>query len=129
MKCPNIDIDTFKFLKKLNIEPTIENRKRVYYTICIFIRLTLAGIIYYLRNKKYLPYIIILLCLLTIYRLFKNLNGKFWWSRKFHVLICLLLIINSILIIKKNKYQKYISYLFYLDVLIPLIYSFTNPWC
>ena len=129
MTCPNIDIDSLNFLKRININPTIENRRRIYYTICIFIRLTLAGIIYYLKDYKYLPYIFIIISLLTIYRLSKNLNGTFWWSRKFHILICLLLIINSIYIILKNKYQNYISYLLYLDVLIPLIYSLSNPWC
>tara|TARA_B110000208_G_scaffold186658_1_gene243509 strand:- start:4094 stop:4483 length:390 start_codon:yes stop_codon:yes gene_type:complete len=129
MQCPNIDNDTYNFLKSISISPTPENRKRIFYTICIFIRLTLAGIIYYLKDNKYLPYITLVISSLTIYRLSKNLNGNFWWSRKFHVLINVLLIINSLIILKTNKYKEYISYLLYIDVLGGIMKSIGNVWC
>tara|TARA_B110000208_G_C11711877_1_gene409616 strand:- start:918 stop:1310 length:393 start_codon:yes stop_codon:yes gene_type:complete len=127
--CPNIDKDTFNALIKLGIKPTIENRVRVFYTICIFARLLLAGSMYYLKDNKWLPYIILLISSFIIFRLSKNLNGKFWWSRKFHLLICILLAINSLLIIKTNKYREYISYLLYIDVFGGLIHSIFQTRC
>ena len=129
MKCPNIDDDTINALIKLGIKPTIENRIRIFYTICIIARLLLAGSVYYLKDQKLLPYITLLISSLTVLRLSKNINGRFWWSRKFHILIAILLIINSILIIKFNKYKEYISFLLYIDVFGGLIQSIFKSRC
>jgi hypothetical protein len=114
--CPNIDNDTLNALKKMGIKPTIENRKRIFYTLCIVLRLFLAGLVYQLKNNIWLPYIILCISIYTIYRLTNNLYGKWWWSRPFHLLISCLLAIVSILVILKKVDGKYISYLLYLDV-------------
>jgi len=129
MKCPNIDDDTLNALIKLGIPPTIENRIKIFYTICIFMRLLLAGSIYYLKDQLWVPYIIIIISFFTIKRLSKNLNGRFWWSRKFHLIICMLLILNSIFIINFKKYNNYLSYLLFIDVIGGFIQSILKKRC
>lgn len=128
-KCPNIDKNSIKFLKNIGMNPTIENRKIVFLTICIFVRLIIAGLAYQYRNKKWLPYLIIILCSFVIYHLYKTLNLNYWWSKKFHILICLLLIIVSILIILKKLDSKYISYLLYIDVIGGFMHSLLIKRC
>ena len=128
-KCPNIDKNSIKFLKNIGMNPTIENRKIVFLTICIFVRLIIAGLAYQYRNKKWLPYLIIILCGFIIYNLYKTLNLNNWWSKKFHILINILLINVSILIIFKKLDSKYISYLLYIDVIGGFIHSLLIKRC
>ena len=116
-KCPNIDKDTLNALKKMNINPTTENRRVLFYTLCVILRLFIAGLAYQFKDNTWLPYIVLIISIYTIYRLSNNLYGKWWWSRPFHLFICILLVIVSLLIIFKKINGKYISYLLYIDVI------------
>lgn len=127
--CPNIDKDTLSGLKKIGIKMNIENRKILFYTLCVVLRLFIAGLVYQLKDKHWLPYIIILFSLLIIYRLHDKINGNFWWSRKFHMFICFLLIVVSVLKINGYVDGKYLSYLLYIDVGFGFLHSLTIKRC
>tara|TARA_B110000495_G_C22474337_1_gene293735 strand:+ start:125 stop:520 length:396 start_codon:yes stop_codon:yes gene_type:complete len=117
LKCPNIDNDTLEALKNMGINPSVKNRIRIYYTICIVLRLFIAGLAYQFKDTLWLPYITLIISMFTSYRLYNNLEGKQWWSRSFHFYICILLTIISTLIIFGYIRGEYISYLLYLDVI------------
>jgi 1,4-dihydroxy-2-naphthoate octaprenyltransferase len=127
--CPNIDKDTLSGLKKIGIKMNIENRKILFYTLCVVLRLFIAGLVYQLKDKHWLPYIIILFSLLIIYRLHDKIDGNFWWSRKFHMFICFLLIVVSVLKINGYVDGKYLSYLLYIDVGFGFLHSLTIKRC
>lgn len=107
---------------------TLEQRKILFYTICIFVRLLLAGIVYHFSEKKELQYLLLITSFASIITINNKINegGCVWWNRHFHLFISIVLFICSILAIKnKLKNKKYLSYLFYLDVLFGLTNSFS----
>ncbi len=128
-QCPNIDKDTMKRLQSLNIQPNVHNRVVIFYTICIILRLLLAGLSYQLRDQLWLPYLTMIISGFVIYRLHDQLYGQWWWSRPFHFMIMILLFIVSILIIYKKVDSKYISYLLYVDVIGGFIHSLLIERC
>jgi len=128
-KCPNIDKDTLNILKKISINPTINNRILIFYCICIIVRLLLAKSAYIYKDKYWLPYLTIMINLFIIYRLKNNLYGNWWWSRPFHLVISILLVITSIVIINWNIDGKYISYLLFIDVVGGFINSLLITRC
>ena len=127
--CPNIDKDTLSGLKNIGVKMNIENRKILFYTLCVVLRLFIAGLVYQLKDKHWLPYIIISFSLLIIYRLYDKIDGNFWWSRKFHMFICSLLIVVSVLKINGYVDGKYLSYLLYIDVGFGFLHSLTIKRC
>jgi hypothetical protein len=101
----------------------------LFYTLCIVLRLFIAGLAYHFRDSYWLPYLVLIISLYTGYRISKNLNGNEWWSRKFHLIITILLSIVSVLIILKKVDGKYISYLLYLDVFVGFTHSLLITRC
>ena len=79
--------------------------------LTFFCQLFIAGLSYQFKDSYWLPYLVLVIGLYTGYRISKNLNGNEWWSRKFHLIIVILLCIVSVLIILKKVNGKYISYL------------------
>jgi len=129
-KCPNFDTVTNEALENIGIDPTPENRTRVFYTICIIIRVLLAGIVLHFKDNRYLPYILLIISLFTSYRLYNNLYGKWWWKRSYHLIISLALSITCLLIIFKIiKQTEYMAYILYLDVFIGVIQSIGVKRC
>ena len=129
MKCPNSDKDTLNAVKKMGLVPTVKNRMILFYTLCIVLRVFIAGLAYHFRDSYWLPYLVIVISLYTGYRISKNLNGNEWWSRKFHLMITMLLTIVSVLIILNKVDGKYISYLLYLDVFVGFTQSLLITRC
>lgn len=128
-ECPNIDKNTLNVLKKMGVNYSPKNRAVIFYTVCIILRLFIAGLVYQFRYKKWLPYLFIIPCILVIYNISTNTYGRWWWSRPFHLLICILLFIVSIMVITGDISGKYLSYLLYLDVLVGFIHSLFITRC
>jgi len=127
--CPNIDKDTLNNIKKMGLVPNVKNRAILFYSLCIILRLFIAGLAYQFKDSYWLPYLVIIICVFTGYRISRNLNGNEWWSRKFHLIIVILLCIVSVLIILKKVNGKYISYLLYLDVFVGFTHSLFITRC
>ena len=129
-KCPNFEPSTNKALKKMGIEPTPENRTRIFYTICIVLRLLLAGLILQFKDNKYVPYIILCVCIGVSYRIYNNLYGQWWWKRIYHLAIYSILAIVCLLIIfKKITNTEWMGYIMYVDVFIGVVQSIGVKRC
>ena len=50
--CPNIDKNTLNIIKKIGLDSSIKNRAILFYSICVIVRLLIAGLEYQFRNKK-----------------------------------------------------------------------------
>ena len=102
-------------------------REHLFYMVCIFFRLFLAGIVYNFSDSKYIQYSLVFFSLLGIYSNYTKLDECVWWSRKFHLMIAFALLIVTLLTIsKKMGPNKYASYLLYSDVLFGIVSSM-NP--
>ena len=103
---------------------TLEQRKLMFYLICIFFRLFLAGIVYNFSNSKIVQYATLLLGSVAVYLNYSKLSNPSWWKSEYHLLIAILVVICSYLILtKKFNKSKYLAYLLYADVLFGLIDS------
>ena len=124
MKCPNSNkiFDGFLFDsglidKNLSATDKAFQRRRVYYTICISLRLLIAGLMLQLKDKFWLPYIVALGSLIAVINLyFFRKEDNQWWSNNFSLIMNLILFIASILIIFKTGLPT---------VVIPLIFMLT----
>lgn len=124
MKCPNSNkiFDGFLFDSGLidkNLSPTDKafQRRRVYYTICIALRVLIAGLMLQLKDKVWLPYIVALGSLIAVINLqFFRKEDNQWWSNNFSLIMNLLLLIVCVLIIFKTGVPT---------ILIPLIFLLT----
>ena len=108
--CPNSDPNFDKILYKFTSIHSSNYpifRKKVYYFICIVIRLILYSLITYYKNKAFIPPLILLFSTFTSYHLYNDIyiikNNKQWWSKSFQFIISILLMIVSILLLFKVK--------------------------
>lgn len=114
MSCPNGKDSFTEFLynsgiidKTLSDTEKAYQRRRIYYTICIFIRLAIAGLLLQLKDKIWLPYVTLVFSLFAINNLaFYKEDGKQWWSNTFQLLISILMTIVSILLINQQQYDE-----------------------
>jgi hypothetical protein len=99
-------------------------KRDLFYTICIFIRLLMAGTVYNYSKNKYIQYAVIFFSIISTYLNYTKLNECVWWSRKFHLIIAFILLVVSLQIIfKKIKNTKLMAYLLYIDVLFGIVHT------
>ena len=104
---------------------TKNQRKYLFYLICVFFRMFLAGIVYNFSKNRKIQYAVLIAGIIGIYTNYSKLNENVWWNRKFHLIISILLTITSYMIItKKINDLKYPSYILYADVLFGLFHSY-----
>ncbi len=108
MSCPNSDPAFDKIFKKMHssYSPEIDYptfRKKVYYGVCIWVRLILFTIILYYKDKKWMPYVVGLLSIVSIVNLYPNRDNKQqWWSKKFDLVVSIMILISCVMILVKN---------------------------
>ena len=110
MSCPNSNkiFDDFLFNSGLidkNLSPSEKafQRRRVYYTICIMLRLFIFGLLLQFKDKVWVPYIVAIGSLIASINLaFFRKEDNQWWSNNFSLIMNILLFIASILVIFKT---------------------------
>jgi len=135
MSCPNNDprFDAFLFKSGL-IDPespdTAYQRRRVYYTICIMLRLLLAGLVFQLKDHEYIPFIVGLAAILTIVNLYPRINStRQWWSIKYQFFISLILLLSCVLVYFKKIRSDIIAFILYASVIGGVALSFFVKSC
>jgi len=101
-------------------------RKNLYYSICIPLRLVLAYIVYKNVNSTPMKVLVMLLSAFSVYSNLLGLNSsrKVWWNRSFHLIVALSVLVSSV----AGK-MELVPILMVLDVLFGLIHSFSiKPW-
>ncbi len=58
---------------------TGEQRKYLFYLICIFFRMFLAGVVYNFSNKKMVQYAVLFAGLVAVYFNFIKMCDNVWW--------------------------------------------------
>jgi hypothetical protein len=114
------DPEVDAFLMSIGIEP--EMKLVTFLTVCILVRLVLAGLATIYSDRKFLPYVAAVAAVFAVFTLTPGINGPQWWSRKFHLVIALLILMASGYQIYTNTRDMSIPYLLYADV----IFGFTS---
>ena len=133
-ECPNSDPDFDKVMSKffdITAKDYPSKRKMVYYGICIWVRLALYTFIYYKRDYKYTPYIVGVLALGTIMNLQGSISnpGKQWWSKRFDLLISVLLLLSCVGVVNGKIDSVYIPVLLYASLIGGLLQKLTVEFC
>ena len=136
--CPNNNkiFDNFLFEsglinEKLSDVDKAYQRRRVYYTICVLIRLAIAGLLLQLKDKNYIPYIVAVIYFFSIINMsFYRKEDNQWWSNKFQLVMSISMFISSLLIIFKTGLPTYfLSLIFFLSVFGGVFQSLLIPSC
>lgn len=119
-----------KLLLSLNLisrDNMESDKKFLFYYVCIVIRFILYSLTLVFHNYKYLPYIILILSLFAALNLSSSLYKGFnkqWWSKKFQLVIAILLVIISMLLIFNVISNTYlIPIILYFSLFVGIIES------
>lgn len=112
---PNFDL----LLGNIDIDP--EQKILVFLSVCVIIRLLVAGLANVYHKKSFVPYITVIIALFAISNLSSTIGGTQWWSKKFHLIIAVLLLLTSAHQIYTGERNRNIPYLLYIDVLVGIM--------
>lgn len=103
MNCPNGDVNFNNLLSKmLGKEVSAEERIKIYYFVCVYIRVAVAFFVLFFKDSRWLHYILLFFSMVAIYNLYTNTNQeKQWWSKKFQLCVAVVLFIFSFLSVSK----------------------------
>jgi hypothetical protein len=138
MSCPNNNkvfdgslFDSGLIDKNLSDADKAYQRRRVYYTICIMIRLAIAGLVLQLKDKEFMPYLLAVISIYPIISLgFYRTEDNQWWSDKFQLAIAIALLVASVLLIFKVNIPTYIpALILFISVFGGVFQSLLIPSC
>ena len=133
MTCPNDDQNFTKVLKKiLKRDPTPEDRKKIFYQICIVARLSLLLFLYFFSQNIYIQYSFVFLSMFAIYNLsssLKNGPNTQWWSKKFQLIMSICMSVIGILVIGKKIDSIWIPISFGISLLGGFLESLSITFC
>lgn len=133
MSCPNSDPQFDKILSRyfdVNSPDYPLVRKRLFYMVCIFVRFALYSLVFLLRDKSWMPYVVGSLTLLTMIHLYSNLEGRQWWSKKFQfVMAFIITIVCGIIILGVKQLTLLVPILLYLSLFGGIIQSSFVRFC
>jgi hypothetical protein len=101
MSCPNSDPQFDKMLSRyldINSPDYPLYRARIFYLVCIWVRLVLYTLVYVYREKEWMPYVTAAFSLFSIVNLKGSIQnpGRQWWSKRFQLAIAILVLVASI---------------------------------
>ena len=115
-------------LSGLGIEP--EQKVLVFLTICIVVRLLIAGVANVYHDTKVLPYVAAVIGIAAMVIIGSNIDQDVWWSRKMHLVIATMIVLSSGYQITSGVRDRSIAYLLYADVLLGLsTFAYTYVSC
>jgi hypothetical protein len=135
-KCSVGDVNFDNILKKLKLaDPSSINfsqqKKFLFYHVCIIVRLLLFYLIYRNRNEQWLYYILFIASSFAVYNLGSTINGNQWWSRKFQFIIAITVFICSAIILSQ-KYdldKRIIPFVLFVSLTGGIYQSLFVNWC
>jgi hypothetical protein len=106
---------------------TLAQRKAAYYTICLPLRIAMAGAVAYLAATQ--PFVaaalvLVFACVAVVVNLYQAAHGgKVWWSRKVHAAVAGVLVLDSFLVLYGVLPPMTMPAIMALDVFGSFIYS------
>lgn len=132
MTCPNGDKNFNKILEKmLGHPPTVEDRNKIFYMVCVTLRLSIASFLLIFKDRPWVPYIFLIGSGLSIFNYYSSgLEGDQWWSKRFQFIMAVLLFSVSILSISSKSINTFIlPILFFISLTGGVIQSFMVKRC
>lgn len=111
MGCPNDDPYFTRTMYRIGLlrrgmtaEDIVNQRRVIYYSVCVVIRLTIIAVVYKLRDSTIVQGLVMAGALMGVVNLGGRYEGNQWWSKKFQLLMSCIIVILVIL-----TYLKYVK--------------------
>ena len=104
MVCPNDDPYFTRTMYKIGLlqrgmsaREIVSRRRQVFYSICIVVRAALIVTVYTWRNVMFVQSLVLLGALVGVMNLWSRSDGTQWWSKKFQLMMSVVIVILVIL--------------------------------
>ena len=109
MVCPNDDPYFTRTMyrigllqKGMSAREIVKRRRLVFYCICIVVRAALIVTVYHWRNATIVQALVLVGALVGIVNLWNRNDGTQWWSKKFQLLMSLIIVVLVVLVYLGN---------------------------
>ena len=109
-----------------NSGATPDKRRRLFYGVCVPLRLLLAFIVYRKYSSLTIQGIVMAFSVMSMYANLLGLNSsnEIWWSQKFHLLTSMKIVLCLV-----SARPEFVPYFMVVDVLYGVVTSFArDPW-
>jgi hypothetical protein len=88
----------------------VERRRLIFYCVCIVVRAAIIVTVYHWRNVRFVQLLVLIGALVGIKNLWSRNEGTQWWSKKFQLLMSVIIAIVVILVFFKvlSKTQSWL---------------------
>lgn len=93
MTCPN---DDPQFSKMLHLKSP-EQRSNLF-LLCVFTRSLLYSGVYVYRDKPWMPFVVGVLAIASIFQLTRPTPNQQWWSKKFQLIMAILILLSAVFV-------------------------------
>ena len=117
MVCPNDDPYFTRMMYRMGLlkrgmkaRELVERRRLIFYCVCIVIRAALIVTVYHWRNVRFVQLLVLIGALVGIKNLWSRNGGTQWWSKKFQLLMSVIIAVLVILVFFKvvSKTQSWL---------------------
>lgn len=112
MSCPNDDPG---FSKLLNLNSP--EKRSTLFIVCVITRTLLYSGVYVYRDKPWMPYIVGILALASVFQLSRPTLNQQWWSKKFQLIMAVLVLISAIAVKFANFDSRSMSALLFISLI------------
>jgi hypothetical protein len=84
--------------KGMSAREIVERRRLVYYCICIVVRAVLIVTVYHWRNSVFVQAVVLVAAIMSIVNLWNRNRGTQWWSKKFQLMMSVIIVLLVILV-------------------------------
>ena len=136
MVCPNDDPYFTRTMyrigllqKGMSAREIVNRRRTVFYCICIFVRAALIVTVYHWRNARLVQVLVLLGALVGVMNLWSRNDGTQWWSKKFQLLMSVILAVLVILVFFKVVKPWLIPAAMAVSLAVGILQSFVVGFC
>ena len=132
--CPNSDPSFDKILSRFT-DITSPNypayRKRLFYTVCIVVRLVLFGSVFLIKDFWWMPILVGVFAMVALVGLYPSITnpGQQWWSKRFQLSIAIMLLIACVLVWFKKIDSIYVPVILMGSLFGGVLQSFLVTFC
>ncbi len=127
--CPNSDPGFDKLLSDLKIsDGTPETRSKLF-IVCVIVRTLLYSGVYLYRDEPWMPYIVGVLALASIFQLTRPTENRQWWSKKFQLIMAILVLASALAVKFANFDSRSMAVLLFTSLIGGIIQRTKTTLC
>ena len=115
--CPNSDPGFDKLLSDLKLSDGKPETRSKLFIVCVIVRTLLYSGVYVYRDEPWMPYIVGVLALASIFQLTRPTENRQWWSKKFQLVMAILVLASALAVKFANFDSRSMAGLLFISLL------------